>query len=258
MANGDEKKTSSISDEDIRRVQEALQRESENPIPGTTKLPPFQGPAFGPEGDLQFTSGEIRGIREKGEFNQTGDFAIFPQGPGDSFLGGIPNAGAGGGGGGRAARFGVGSLESSSPEALRDRLIGLYEQWTGAFPDRPSLDFVTNQALGGESVFNIRGNVQATPEFKSRFKNMPAGMDIRTYDQALVQVNSQALKIAGRPVTDQELALYFAGDGKAVFESFKGGPPPGASKPPPAVEPATPPKTEQILAPNSKIELEEA
>ena len=165
-----------------------------------------------------------------------------------------------GGRAGPAPKFGVGSLESSSPERLRDKLIGLYEQWTGAFPDRPSLDFVTNQALGGESVFNIRGNVQATPEFKSRFKNMPAGMDIREYDQALVQVNSQALQIAGRPVTDQELALYFAGNGTAVYESFKGGPPPNSEIPPapPKQEQIVKPaKTEQVLAPDSKIELEE-
>jgi len=139
-----------------------------------------------------------------------------------STLGGT---GAVGGGRGRAApapTFGVGNLRSSSRDQLEDRLAIMYEGWTGAIPDAPSLEFVTNMALGGKSQFDVRSNVMATPEFRSRFRQMPAGMDVQEYDNATIDLNARAFKHAGRKANDQELQDWFAGNGQAVFDSFRG------------------------------------
>jgi hypothetical protein len=225
------KKTSVITDKIAQQIADAAGGRSDEelfpePSPTETGIP-FPGPAFGPGGDVFFSPREQIEFAKKGFFTPTGTKARVP-GTDQPFLldiGEEPGFGEAGTGAGRAApdpTFGIGSLESRSPEALRDKLIGLYESWTRAFPDRPSLDFVTNQALGGAAVFDIRANVQATPEFQTRFKQMPAGMDVREYDQALVQANSLALEVAGRPISDIEIEKWFEGDGDAFYDSLKG------------------------------------
>ena len=128
-------------------------------------------------------------------------------------------------GGGRAAAptFGVGSLESRSIEGLKEKLINFYQSWTGATPTAPSLEFVTSRALGGKASFDIQADIQATPQFQTRFKAMPAGMDVREYDSALVKGSSLAFDVAGRKPREDELAKLFAGDGRGFYESLKEG-----------------------------------
>lgn len=134
--------------------------------------------------------------------------------------------GGGGGGRGRAApepTFGVGTFKSTSMAGLQDKLVNYYERIAGAVPNRPSLEWVTNMALGGATAFDIRQKVEATPEFRSRFPNMPAGMDVNVYDQTYTSGNATALRVAGRPMNEREVALMFAGEAEALWDSLTGG-----------------------------------
>ena len=126
---------------------------------------------------------------------------------------------------GRAApapSFGVGDLKSRSQDELSDKVAKLYEQWTGGRPDAPTLEWVTNHALGGKTAFETEQAVRNTPEFRTRYRGMPAGMEIGEYDGAVSAGNAEALQVAGRPMNDQERGLMFAGKGEDLYHSFKG------------------------------------
>ena len=198
------------------------------PTPSEVAVDTFLGPAYGPGGDVYLSPKELRDQAKYGQYFPSGTKARLPDGSPMPFYfdpdADIPGLGRGGRGGGRAAapKYGIGELESTSPERLRDRLIGYYEDITGAIPDRPSLDWVNNMALGNKSIFDIRAAVQATPEFRTRFKHMPAGMDINDYDRVTTAGHAEALEIAGRQMNDSEIELLFADDGDALYDSLMG------------------------------------
>ncbi len=114
------------------------------------------------------------------------------------------------------------AARSKSLDALRDTLADFYQSWTSVIPDAPTMEWMTNKSLGGNTKWELKQAVRSTPEFRSRYTHMPAGMNVKEYDEAHVRANAMAIDIAGRDVKDHELALRFSGDGDSFYESLKG------------------------------------
>lgn len=131
------------------------------------------------------------------------------------------SSGGGRGGGGRGGGSSGGGIDINE---LLDAATRVYQQLTGYYPstDLPIQEIAA--MLGrGASLREIRGEVEASPEYQKRYKFKPLEMENDEYDRIVSGANELALKFFNKPATDQQIQSAVLGkkDGWIIPEWTK-------------------------------------